>query len=180
MICGECGAIWSENDRQIAVRSGVYVHDDPDHKHRSFWVPGTAHLWVSLESIVHEGAEAYRGAIQDGLWDTYQLFVNERLGKVWDNEARGLSARRLQRTTYDPGSRGTDDLGELDRRTVLVTAGVDVGEHALYTEFVAWGIDPKTGGVLTWGLMYRIVGGSPDDTIEDAELWRAWGEGGRR
>ena len=59
---------------------------------------------------------------------------------------RGLSARRLQRTTYSLGSRGTDDLGELDRRTVLVTAGTDVGEHALYTEFVAWGIDPKTGG----------------------------------
>ena len=86
----------------------------------------------------------------------------------------GLSARRLQRTTYSLGSRGTDDLGELDRRTVLVTAGADVGEHALFSEFVAWGIDPKTGSVLTWGLMYRIVGGAPDDSIEDAELWRAW------
>ena len=174
MICEGCGAVWSESDRQRAVRSGEYVHDEPDNKHRSFHVPGPAHLWVSLESIAHEGAEAYRGAVQDGTWDTYQLFWNERLGEIWTDEARGLSARRLQRTTYSLGSRGTDDLGELDRRTVLVTAGADVGEHALYTEFVAWGVDPKTGSVLSWGLRYQTVGGAPDDTIEDAELWRAW------
>ena len=80
----------------------------------------------------------------------------------------------MKRTTYSLGSRGEDDLGELDRRVVMVTAGADVGEHALYTEFVAWGVDPKTGAVLSWGLQYRIVGGSPDDTIEDPELWRAW------
>ena len=74
MICEGCGVAWSESDRQRAVRSGEYVHDEPDHKHRSFHVPGPAHLWVSLESIAHEGAEAYRGAIQDGTWDNLPAF----------------------------------------------------------------------------------------------------------
>ena len=108
------------------------------------------------------------------MWETYELFVNERLGEVWTNEARGLSARKLQRTTYSLGSRGTDDLGELDRRAVLVTAGCDVHADDIRTEFVAWGIDPVSGMVITWGLMYRIIGGAPDDTIEDPDLWRAW------
>ena len=50
MLCDSCGAIWSERDRLRAVRSGEYVHDDPDNQHRSYHVPGPAHLWMSLKS----------------------------------------------------------------------------------------------------------------------------------
>ena len=56
MHCESCGAVWSESDRQRAVRAGEYVHDDPDHTNRSFHIPGTAHLWRSLRSLVDEGA----------------------------------------------------------------------------------------------------------------------------
>ena len=40
-------------------------------------------------ALAHEGAEAYRGAIQDGTWKNYELFVNERLGEVWTGEGAG-------------------------------------------------------------------------------------------
>ena len=172
MSCDSCGTIWSESDRQRAVRAGEYVHDDPDHTNRSFHIPGTAHLWRSLRAIVEEGAAADRGARIDNTWENYQLWYNERIGQVWTNEMHGLSARRMQRTTYSLGSRGKNDLGELDRRAVLVTAGVDAHAHDLRVEFVAWGIEPKTGQVLSWGLQYRIIGGGPEDDIEDPEIWR--------
>ncbi len=172
MPCESCGACWTESDRQRGVRAGEYVHDDPDNPHRSFHIPGTAHLWRTVQSIVAQGAIADRGARIDNTWANYQMFVNERLGEPWTDEFQGLSARRMQRTTYSLGSRGKDDLGELDRRTVLVTAGCDTGGRAIYSEFVAWGIDPPTGQALCWGLQYRIVGGGPEDDIEDPELWR--------
>ena len=123
MPCDSCGTVWSESDRQRAVRAGEYVHDDPDHTNRSFHIPGTAHLWRSLRAIVEEGAAADRGARIDNTWENYQLWYNERLGERWTNEMHGLSARRMQRTTYSLGARGKNDLGELDRRAVLVTAG---------------------------------------------------------
>ena len=171
MPCESCGTCWTEADRQRAVRAGEYVHDDPDNQHRSFHVPGTAHVFGTLREIVDEGAAADRGARIDHTWENYQMFVNERLGQVWDDEFQGLSARRMQRTTYSLGARGKDNLGELDRRAVLVTAGCDTGGRAIYAEFVAWGVEPKTGQALCWGLQYRIVGGGPEDDIEDPELW---------
>ena len=98
--------------------------------------------------------------------------MNERLGEPWTDDYQGLSARRMARTTYSLGSRGKQDLGELDRRAVLVTAGADVGGRDIRAEFVAWGIEPRTGQVLAWGLQYRVIGGAPDDDIEDPDLWR--------
>ena len=95
-----------------------------------------------------------------------------RLAEPWTDEYQGLSSSLIKRATYSLGARGDHDLGELDRRVVLVTAGVDAGAHALYAEWVAWGVDPKTGQVLSWGLQYRIIGGCPDDDIEDPDLWR--------
>ena len=85
----------------------------------------------------------------------------ERAGRggVTD-DYHGLSASRMKRTTYSLGARGKDDLGELDRCVVLVTSGTDLGEYDMHTEFVAWGIDPPSGHVMSWGLMYRVLGGS--------------------
>ena len=172
MHCGECGTVWSESDRQRAVRSGAYVHEDPENPHKSYHIPGTAHIFRDLRWIVDRGAESFRQAIVEGTWEDYQQWWNERLAEPWTDEYQGLSASLMKRTTYSLGARGEDDEGELDRRAVLITAGVDAGAHALYAEWVAWGIDPQTGQVLSWGLQYRIIGGRPDDDVEDPDLWR--------
>ena len=174
LVCASCAARWSEAERQAAVRVGEYVHAEPESRHQSYHVPGPAHLWRTIEQIVEVGAESYRGAIQDGTWDDYQLFVNEWQAEPWTSEARGLSARGLQRSVYVSGARSDSDLGELDPRVLIITAGADVGEHAIYTEFVAWGVDIKSRQVLSWGLRYVVTGGTPDVSIEDPELWRAW------
>ena len=174
LVCGSCEARWSEAERQQAIRAGEYIHADPDCSHRSFHIPGPAHLWRTVEHIVAVGADAYRGAILDGSWADYQLFVNEWQAEPWTSEAMGLSARGMQRSVYVSGGRGENDLGELDPRALLITAGSDVGEHAIYTEFVAWGIDVPSRKVLAWGLRYAVTGGTPDISIEDPDLWRAW------
>ena len=124
--------------------------------------------------MVERGARAWRDAQIEGAWDAYKLFVNERQAEPWTDEHEGLSARKMQRATYSLGSRGKDDLGELDRRVLLLTAGTDVGAHGLYTEFVAWGIQPKTGQVMCWGLQYRITGGTPTDDLDTPEMWGAY------
>ena len=171
MPCDSCGAAWSESDRQIASRGGQYIHADPENPHRTFHIPGPAHLFRDLRWIVDRGARAWKGAMLEGTWEDYKLFVNERCAEVWSDEYEGLSARKMQRATYSLGARGKDDLGELDRRVVLVTAGCDVGDHAIYAEFVAWAIEPKTGQVVCFGLRYRIIGGGPADLLEDPEMW---------
>ena len=174
MPCDSCGVLWSESDRQMAVRGGQYIHANPDNPHRSFQVPGPAHVFRDLRWMVERGARAYRDMQIEGASDAYKLFVNERQGEPWTDEHEGLSARKMQRATYSLGARGKDDLGELDRRVLLLTAGTDAGAHGLYTEFVAWGIQPKTGQVMCWGLQYRITGGTPTDDLDTPEMWGAY------
>ena len=172
LVCEVCDAHWSETERQWAVRNGRYVHAVPGNTvHRSFHVPGCAHIFGTLDDIVREGAALWRAAIEEEEWENYQLFVNERLGEVWDPDIEGLSARKMERITFDMGASGKDWRGNLDRRAVLVTAGVDIGEHEIHTEFCAWGVDLATGNVLCWGLEFIVLGGSPDDTIEKPDLW---------
>ena len=174
MACDSCGAAWTEGDRQKAARGGAYVHADPDSAQRTFWVPGCAHLWRPLSIIVNEGAAAWRAAIDEYDWTAYVEWWNEMIAEPWDDEDRGLSSRRLQRATYAMGHRGENDLGELDPRALIVTAGTDIGGGEIYTEHVAWGVDPETRNVLSWGLQYRVIGGAADDSIEDPELWRQY------
>ena len=62
MRCGACDAAWSESDRQRAVRAGAYVHEDPENPHKSFHVPGTAHIFHDLRGIV----DRWRGELPAG------------------------------------------------------------------------------------------------------------------
>ena len=176
MPCDSCGAlVVRERIGRLAIRAGQYIHADPDNPHRSFHVPGPgACLPRSALDGRTRGSSAWRDAQIEGAWEKYKLFVNERQAEPWTDEHEGLSARKMMRATYSLGSRGKDDLGELDRRVLLLTAGTDAGAHGLYTEFVAWGIQPATGQVICWGLQYRITGGTPTDDLDTPEMWGAY------
>ena len=106
LVCKSCGVRWNEAQRQAAIRAGCYVHDDPTNSHQSFRVPGPAHLWRTIRFIFDEGAEAYKAAIDDGDWVRYQAWVNGFAAEPWTDDDRGLSTRKLQRTTYSLGARG--------------------------------------------------------------------------
>ena len=171
MSCDRCGTEWSETDRVAAARAGRYVHADPDNPVRTFRIPGCAHLFTSLDFIVRSGAREYRAMVEELDASGYVKWTNESLAEPWRDDHMGLSSRSVKRASYAMGAKGEDDLGELDERALIVTAGTDVGGNAIYTEWVAWGVDPETRNILSWGLQYRVVGGSPEDSIDDMELW---------
>ena len=169
LVCESCGARWTDGERRSGVRLGQYVHQFPERARRSYHVPGPAHLWRSVEGIVEKGAEAWRAAVEEHDWSQYRRFINEWAGLPWEDEYRGLSARRLADSAYSLRARGAQDLGELDPRVLVVTAGADVGAHSLHCEWVGWGLD--RGRVFSWGLHYEVFGGEATDTIEEPELW---------
>ena len=174
IVCESCGVRWTETMRQDAIQEGRYEHADPRNAHQSFWVPGPAHLWRTVPAIVREGAEAYRGAIEDGNWANYQRFYNEWLGQPWDAEAQGLSAERISTATYDLVDRRDTNRGLLDERVLLVVSGTDVQMDRIETEVIGLGYDLPTRRPLTFGLEYMVVGGGAADSINDPELWDEW------
>ena len=175
--CALCTEPWTEPQRLRAILAGQFVHADPDNPHRSFWVPGPAHLRRTIRDIATVGAKAWCGAQEEADWETYKVWTNEFAAEVWSDEHQGLSSRTLQRSTYSLQDDPDDTtLGALDPRTLLITVGADVGGHGLYAEWVAWGIDPDSLQVTVNGLQYEIIGCGPDDTIDDPEIWARFAE----
>ena len=170
LACEGCGAAWSEHDRQLAIRGGAYVHEHPEHRARTFHVPGPAHQWRTLGGMVETGAVAYREAITRGDWEPYIRWTNEVACKPWQDAYRGLSGSRMKRATYSLGARGQESEGELDPRALLVVVGADVGLRYIKAEWIAVGWDPERQEVLTWGLHYQTFGGAASDTIDDPAL----------
>ena len=174
LACRECGAVLTELDRLRAIREGAYVHDRPEHPHRSYWVPGCAHLWRTVADIQSAGAKAYRGAYETGDWAPYVLWRNEVCCDTWDDAVqRGLAPRVMRGQRYDLGARSGASEGLLDERVLLVAAGADVGLNHIKCEWVAFGLDSR-GQVLRWGLGYTTFGGGARDTIQDPALREAF------
>ena len=171
VVCSHCAVRWTEMDRIAAVRGGCYVHERPDFHERTFRIPGCAHIWKSLQSIVAEGAKARRVMVEEHDPAPYALWRNERLAETWDEFETGLSASGLSSTTYSLGARGERDMGGLDPRVTVITVGADIGARSIHAEFIGWGLDPETDRVRSWGLRYLELGGDPEDDIDKPDLW---------
>ena len=170
MRCSECKEVWSEADRISAAQSGSYIHRHPDSTHRTFWIPGAAHIWRTIRGIVEIGASAWRAAQEDDDWETYRRFVNEWRGEPWDHSEQGLSARRLQDAVFDGGARDEETLGILDPRIQRITMGADVQIDSIHAEVTGWGVD-DAGRVLCFGLRYFVIHGGEGESIEEGGMW---------
>ena len=175
MSCAVCRRPWSEQERVATSAAGQYVHAHPDDPTRTFHIPGPAHILnLTLAGIMEEGAAARREMTVEVDASRYIKWTNEFIAEPWEDDYMGLTAKKLEKSVYALGSRGESDLGEVDRRALLITAGTDIGGNAIYTEWVAWGIDPETRNIMSWGLQYRVIGGAPEDDIGDDGLWSAY------
>ena len=171
MPCESCGACWTEADRQRAVRAGEYVHDDPDNPHRSFHIPGTAHLWRTVESIVRQGAIAgprRARSITPGRI-TRCSSTSGWAKHVERMSFEGLSARRMHAHDLLAGLAGQ---GRSRRAGPARRAGdrrLRHGRAARSTRNSSRGaFDPPTGqGALRGGCNTGSIGGGAEDNIED-------------
>ena len=171
MNCSSCGVVWNESDRKQAIHAGKYIHKDPENLDKSFFVPGPAHIWTSIKEIVNTGSKAWRAAQEDNDWAPYQNFVNEIRGEPWDRSEQGLSARKLQNSTYSLGSAGAETLGVLDERINLITMGADVQKYSIHAEIMGWGVDDNDGRLLCFGLRYIVVKSIDGEDINGSDLW---------
>ena len=174
--CSVCEAPWTNAQRRAAIGAGCYIHQDPDHSSRTFWVPGPAHVWRSVEDIVSKGRGAWRGAIEENDWKTYEEFINWYAGEVWDPDVQGMSASKIEHTGYSLGARGRGDQGQLPEGARFITVAADAGTNALYAEWVAWGVETEPLRLLCWGLKFHVFGGKETDDIEDGAILSAFGE----
>lgn len=152
-VCRACGAMIEERHKRAMLTKGRWIAEEPHPSPTrvAFHMSGLISPWVLWEEIVREWLEA------QGHPGKLQVFVNTRLGEVWDVEGAGVAAEPLlaRREAYD--------ANPVPESVVLVTAGVDVQADRLEVEFVGWGVGDES-----WSLEYLRIPGDP--TTQD--LWK--------
>lgn len=152
-LCRACGVLIEERHKTRMLARGEWVADEPhpNPTRVAFHIPGMLSPWVSWRQLVVEWLDA------QGHPAKLQVFVNTRLGEVWDAQGSVVDADPLmaRRETYESEPVPED--------VVLITAGVDVQADRLEVEFVGWGV-----GDQSWSLDYLRIPGDPTTP----QLWK--------
>jgi len=143
--CEDCGAIWTDNQRQAAIRRGEWVAQEPFAGIAGFHLNGLYSPWLVLSDAVEEFLASRKDPMR------LKTFVNTFLGETWEDAGETIDNMAVaeRREQYDP----------IPEQVVLLTAGVDVQDDRLECEVVGWG-----DGEESWQIGYHILHGDPSAT----------------
>lgn len=148
--CVECGTLWSEADRLLAVRNGEWRATQSSGSFPGFHISELYSPWSDIPTIARSFIEARRSP------ETLKTWVNTSLGETWEAENEKLDAHAFSDRLEDWGKKAP-------RGVLVITCGVDVQGDRLEIERVGWGMDEES-----WSLDHHIIIGDPSAT----ETWR--------
>lgn len=143
-VCEECGAIWSEPERQAAIAAGTWKAEKPFAGTAGFHIPGLLSPWLTLEDIVRE----FLAAKDDP--QLLQVWVNTVLGETWEESAEKVDGTALvnRGEAYDEET--------LPVAVQALTAGVDTQGDRLEVQIIGWGAREES-----WVVAYHVLHGDP-------------------
>ena len=148
--CDHCGVLWTEVQRQIAIKRGEWIASQPTSDRAGFHLSELYSPWTSIQDIVKAFLEAKKSP------ELLKTWVNTCLGETWEDRAgdavdqNAIYARRQKYPAQVP------------ENALLLTAGIDVQHDRIEMEVVGWG-----EGEESWNVDYRVI---PGDTARD-EVW---------
>ena len=140
-LCRDCGGVWEERDRHVAVRHGIWKARAGFAGIAGFAVNALASPWVSLAELAREWEES-RGKPGEE-----QTFENLKLGRAYSPlKAAATAPEQLieRREDYGP------EL--LPKGCILVTAFVDVQADRFEVQYLGFGIEDEK-----WVADYRVL-----------------------
>lgn len=148
--CGECGAIWTEAQRHVAVKKGEWIASRPFHGRAGFHLSELYSPWVKLSAMVRTFLDS------KGNPETLKTWVNTSLGETWEDAGDGIDNNSIyaRRETYP---------AQVPGGALLLTAGIDVQHDRIELEIVGWG-----EGEESWNVDYLVL---PGDTTRP-EVWQ--------
>jgi phage terminase large subunit GpA-like protein len=148
--CKQCGALWAELDRHLAVKRGEWRATEPTKARAGFHLSELYSPWSTLATMVQTFLEAKKSP------ELLKTWVNTCLGESWeDREGDKVDHGELygRREKY---------LAPVPEAALLLTAGIDVQHDRIEMEVVAWGNHEES-----WNVDYMVI---PGDTARDA-VW---------
>lgn len=148
--CDQCGALWTEPERQKAIRQGEWRATAKSHGRAGFHLSELYSPWSTLPDMVRAFLDAKSSP------ELLKTWVNTTLGETWEDRGDAVDPTSLY-------GRREDYPAPVPEGAVLLTAGVDVQHDRLEVEVVAWG-----EGDESWNVDFVIL---PGDTSRD-DVWR--------
>lgn len=147
LACPSCGALWDENARASAYRSGreriIQGADNSRPESIGWWAPAWVFPTVPMTEIAAAKLRAESGDFSDkSAWANGYLVADYAEEVTSKPELAGLMDRVENYAPVVPMEAG------------VLTAGVDVQADRLEIEVVAWGVSGES-----WGMEYRQLWG---------------------
>lgn len=146
-VCREpdCGAVWSERERHLAVKAGRWRARANFSGIAGFYLNALYSPWVSLAMLAREWEDCQGDAAEE------QAFVNLKLGLPY-NPSKGATTTHQElfdrKEDYGPSP---DGGYVVPADVLLVTAFVDVQADRLEVTFLGWGYNDEK-----WVLDHRV------------------------
>ena len=138
--CTSCGALSTEQAWKKAP--GSWSHQQ-ENQIKGFHLNAYVSPWRSWLDIEREAIIAAKAP------QTWQTFVNEVLGEVYEDEGETLEVSELE-------TRVEEYPAQVPAGGVVLTCGIDMQQDRLEAEVAAWGL-----GEESWNIDYRIIYGDP-------------------
>lgn len=146
--CSDCGALWNETARNLAVSRGVWQATAPFRGVAGFHVNELYSPWRSFADVALDYLES------EGDPEKYRVWENTSLGLPHKEEGSGVSIDALK--DEDGFAVGVIPAGAL-----YLTLGVDTQGNRLALQLVGWGRSER-GQLEQWTIDYVELPGDPD------------------
>lgn len=155
----DCGAVWTEHERHLAVRAGRWRARSNFRGIAGFHINALYSPWISLAKLAREFDDA------QGLPTKEQAFVNLKLGLCYNpTQGATTTAQELEKRCEEYGP--TVDGYTVPEQVLAVTCFTDVQRDRFETMFVGWGHNDEKW-VLRYDVLYRDT--SDPKSFEDLD-----------
>jgi phage terminase large subunit GpA-like protein len=142
-VCEHCGTLWTDFERNGAVRRGEWRSSLPFNGNVSYHLNQIYSPFAPLA----DGVRDFLAAL--GNPEEMKTWVNTFLGETWEDEGQRLDPHELLQRVEEYETR-------IPEGVTLLTAGVDVQDDRVEAEIVGWGDNHET-----WSLEYTRIYGDP-------------------
>jgi len=142
-MCDGCGVLWSDSDRQHAIRHGEWMAEAEHTGVAGFSISGLYSPWTPLSDGVRDFLSVRKNPQQLRVW------TNTYLGETWEDEGETVDEYALADRREELGE-------ELPEGIVFLTAGVDVQDDRFEVSVIGWGRDDES-----WVVGHKALYGDP-------------------
>jgi phage terminase large subunit GpA-like protein len=123
-MCEHCHVLWSDSDRQWAIRNGQWVAEGEFNGIAGFALSGLYSPWTPLADGVRDFLSVRKNPEQLRVW------TNTYLGETWEDEGERID-------DYDLSER-REPMANVPDDVVVITAGADVQDNRIEITLVGW------------------------------------------